>query len=1097
MRISTLLFGLKLLALGVLHAHEGRAQAINISTQRATVQDVFKQIEKQAGISFYYTESAIADVGLLTLDIKNKSLDDALAILGKQANLGFKRANNVVAVTKAPRIPREGNPVRIIEDNAGGATQHTITGRVLSEDGEPLVGATVTAKEINRAEITNTDGHFTFYDTPTGTVTVLTISFIGYETKEVRVRENLNAIVLTPSTSSLSEILVNKGYYTEKRALSTGSVGRVTAEEIETQPVSNPLAAMMGRVAGLDIVQQNGVPGGSFTVRVRGQNSIGNGNDPLYIIDGVPFTSTPLSSELTSGEILPQDGTGSLGGVSPLNYLNPADIASIEVLKDASATAIYGSRGSNGVVLITTKRGHVGQTKLSFNLYSGASRVANFADLLNTEQYLMMRHEGKRNDNAAILTSDYDLNGAWDTTRYTDWQKELLGGTANATNAQLTFSGGNTLTQFNLGGGYHRETTVFPGNNADQRFSGHFSLTNKSSDDKLSTTASINYSAGKSNFITKDLTGAAFDLVPVAPPLYTEDGKLNWQNNTWENPLRYLIAQYGANTTNLIGNVVVSYQILDGLQIKANIGVTNTKMDAIRTQPKDFVNPAMAPTIDHRTYFASTDFKNWIVEPQLTYSRIVGRGQLELLVGASLFEQFRSGSTMTGIGFSSEALMKNLGAANVIQGSNTYSQYRYGSVLGRVNYVYDNRYVIDVTGRRDGSSRFGPGKQFANFAALGGAWIFSNEAFIENLATFLSHGKLRVSYGTTGNDQLGDYEYMDSYTSVVAAGYMGNTGLAPVRLSNPTFAWEINRKFETGMELGFWNDRLFAEVSYYRNRSSNQLIGYSLPPTTGFFDVRANLPATVQNSGVEIQLSSIITERAHFSWKTALNLSLPRNKLVAFPNLEGSTIYANRLVVGEPMDILKLYHYTGVSPENGLYQFEDTNEDGVLNQTDRYVIRFVGRDYFGGMQNNIQFKRFDLSLFLQFVKQQGTNFRGSATIGGMTQQHGSVLRRWRQPGDETDVQRSGSSPQAGTAHSNFFMSDGIIADKSFIRLKNLSLSYALGNRINEGLRFQHAKLFIQGQNLLTFTNFIGMDPEAANGSLPPLRTITAGVSITL
>ncbi len=1090
---------------GLLHVSAaGTAQTVTLAGSNLPFEKVLDAIRQQAGYEVAVELAHLRQAKPVTVKAENMPVEAFLDLVLQGQPMEAKVANKTIYLSRKEAtsshsttgVPKVGMPNEPPNENLNLAFPE-VRGKVVDSLGNPLSGASIRVldAEGNRTSLqtqTDRNGEFVLKNVPEGAV--LEIAYIGYLTLEIKAIANIGTVVLRSSPSALEEVVVSTGYWETSRKMSPGNITKVIASDIDRQPVSNPLATLQALVPGMEIIQQNGVPGGGFTVRIRGRNSIGNGNEPLYVIDGVPFTSTAMTSANASGEILPQDGLNA-GGVSPLNYLNPADIESIEVLKDASATAIYGSRGSNGVVLITTKKGKPGKTQVTMNVYSGFSRVPRFIDLLNREQYMTMRREAKQNDNAPVNASDYDLNGTWDTTRHTDWQKELIGGTAKITDAQLAFSGGAELIQFTLGGGYHRETTVFPGKDADQRIAAHFSLTNISRDKKLKITTSVNYSAGKSNLLGADLTGNAVTLVPVAPALYDDTGNLNWENNSWENPLRYLKRQYSSNTVNLIGNSVLTYEFFTGLRFRANVGVTNTKLDAINVQPKSANSPTQAEAIEHRSVFANTDFRNWIAEPQLTYSKPIGNGQLELLAGASLFEQIRAAKTMTGIGFSSEALMKNLGAATTIRGGNTYEQYRYGSALGRINYTYDNKYIIDLTGRRDGSSRFGPGKQFANFGAIGAAWIFSDQAFVKQKMPYLSYGKLRSSLGLTGNDQLGDYEYLDTYRPVVATGYMGSVGLAPVRLSNPTFAWETNVKFETGLELGFVDDRFTAEISYYHNRSSNQLIGYSLPPTTGFTSIRANLPATVQNSGFEFLLTSVNIDRSDFKWKAMLNLSIPRNKLVEFPNLEGSPTYANMFVVGEPTSIRKLYRHLGVDSNTGIHQFEDINDDGRLNQDDRHIIKNLGRTCYGGMQNTLQYNGVELIFLIQVVRQLGMNPR-SGTPGYPTQLNQLFLDRWRRVGDETDVQRFGVSNPIFTAFENYMVSDAYVIDKSFLRLKNLSLSYTFMDKCIKRINIGQARVFLQAQNLFTLTRFKGFDPETADLTLPALRTVAIGLSIT-
>jgi TonB-linked SusC/RagA family outer membrane protein len=544
---------------------------------------------------------------------------------------------------------------------------------------------------------------------------------------------------------------------------------------------------------------------------------------------------------------------------------------------------------------------------------------------------------------------------------------------------------------------------------------------------------------------------------------------------------------------------MLAYDIISGLTIKANLGYTNINMKALTTNPISSRDPSVASSSSNLSVFSDRSFQTWIVEPQLTWRRKLGIGETNILIGATLQDQESEGLAQYARGFVNESLMGNIAAAStVFPLTSSYSQYRYAAVFGRVNYNLNDKYIVNLTGRRDGSSRFGPDKQFANFGAIGLAWIFSNERFMKNSLPFISFGKLRASYGITGNDQLGDYNFLDTYTST--GSYQGIVGLTPTRLSNPDFAWETNKKFETGIELGLMNSRISMELSYYDNQSSDQLVGYSLPPTTGFTGIQGNFPATVQNTGIEIQINASNIERKHFSWETSINLSIPRNKLIDFPNLESSSRYANTLVIGRSLNIRKLYHVIGVDSQSGIYQFTDVNEDGSLSVADRQTVRNVSQEFYGGIGNSFHFKGFELDILFQGVKQTGYNPIVSSWgyPGSLSNQSTTVLDRWQEEGDMRNMQKftSSFSPTA-IAYFNISSADMAIVDASFIRLKNVSLSYQVSEGLIEKLRVRNARIFIQGQNLFTITDYEGLDPESQAINLPPLRTIIAGIHLTI
>jgi hypothetical protein len=467
-------------------------------------------------------------------------------------------------------------------------------------------------------------------------------------------------------------------------------------------------------------------------------------------------------------------------------------------------------------------------------------------------------------------------------------------------------------------------------------------------------------------------------------------------------------------------------------------------------------------------------------------------------MGTTFQESIQEGETIQATGYTSDALLENiLAATNVNIASSSYTQYRYAAIFGRANYTWREKYIVNLTGRRDGSSRFGPGKQFGNFGAIGLAWIFSNESFVKSGVPFLSFGKLRSSYGSTGSDAIGNYQYLNSYLSTTYP-YNGSSGLVISRLANPDYSWETNRKLELGIELGFIKDAITFSASWYKNRSSNQLVGLPLPVITGQSSVQFNLPATVENTGWELQINTVNVKHSRFEWLTTFNVTIPKNKLVKFPNLDAFPAYNNIYKEGSSLFLKRTLQSNGVDPTTGSYTFADVNEDGSVSiDEDGKFLKEIAQSYYGGINNHIRFGRVQLDIFFQFVNQTGSNYMKSFSSPGMlSNQPNVVLGRWQEAGDNAIVQRYSSLTSISYIYNRF--SDNVISDASFIRLKNASLSWQLPEKWMKKLKITGAKLNLQGQNLLTFTNFLGMDPESQNVSfLPPLRVVAAGFQLTL
>jgi TonB-dependent starch-binding outer membrane protein SusC len=962
---------------------------------------------------------------------------------------------------------------------------HLVSGVVTDVTG-PLPGVIVTVKETSVSAVTDSSGKYAIAADGNAT---LVFSFIGLKNIEILIHDQTQInVLMTDDATTLKEVTINAGYYTVKDKERTGSISKISAKDIERQPVSNVLAAMQGRMAGVDIIQDGGTAGGGFQVKIRGLNSLrADGNSPLYIIDGVPYSSETIGySQTTTGMATP---------TSPLNSINPSDVESIEVLKDADATAIYGSRGANGVVLITTKKGKAGKTKFSISSSTGVGRVTQFLDLMNTEQYLAMRQQAYVNDGIATYPANaYDVNGTWDQTRYTDWQKELIGGTAEITDVQASVSGGSAQTQYLIGGSRRKETTVVPGDFNYNRTAFHFNMNHASDDSKFKVLFSGGYTLQDNKQPATDLTKLSRTLAPNAPALYDANGHLNWENNTFQNPIASLNSFSTVDTKDLVANTVLSYRILPNLEAKANMGYTSVKNHEQRLIPSTISNPSQNITSANSQLFDNfTERESVLFEPQLNWKKKFTNSTLDVLVGGTAQQQTTERLYAQGGGFASNALITNLSAASIkLIFTSDITEYKYQAFFGRVNYNYKEKYIVNATGRRDGSSRFGPGKQFATFGAVGAAWVFTNEKFLKDHKV-LSFGKLRMSYGTTGNDQIGDYQFLNTY-STTSLNYQGVVGLEPTRLYNPDFGWESSTKIEAAIETGFLNDRIFLTAAWYSNRSSNQLVGIPLPGTTGFTTLNANLDATVENKGIEVTLRTVNFSGKDFKWTTNFNISAARNKLVEFPGLAGST-FANTYVVGQPTSIIKVYEFTGVNPQTGLYEVADLNGDGIFNAAgDRQKVMDLTPKYFGGFQNQFQYKNWQLDFLFQFVKQQVSNYTPNVSAGYSVNQPTWMLDAWQQAGDTAPYQMytTGANSAAATAFSRYAASDAMIVDGSYIRLKNISLTYALP-MIVKGV---NCKLSLQGQNVLTFTHYKDGDPEFKyTNYLPPLRVFTAGVQL--
>jgi TonB-linked SusC/RagA family outer membrane protein len=1082
------------------------AQKVTLTAKNAPLAKVFKEITQQTNYTFLYTAQMLDNTKPVTVNIKGLSLEDALkqCFDGQPVTYTIKNQVIVVAV-KETRVPEKSNT-----ELPPTKEYHNI---VLNTNQERLPNASITIKRTKAGTLTNSSGYFKIDVLPGDT---LIVSYIGYQSVVVPVDTwGEKSIIMHEATNSLDQVVV-QAYGETSQRLTTSDIGKVTAADIEKQPVMNVLEALQGKVAGLDVTQTSGYASAPFKVEIRGRSAINSGfaADPLYIVDGVPLTVLEIAGNDaqrykygSTGFI--QNGTGvPAGGQSPLFSLNPSDIQSIEVLKDADATAIYGSRGANGVILITTKKGKVGKMSLDAYINEGVTHVTRYWDMLNTQQYVAMRKEALKNYGLAPDPAvDYDINGTWDTTRYTDWQKALFGGWGKSTDAQAAISGGSAQTVYRVGFGYAKTTDITTVSGSDQRGSLSFNLSSKSPDNQFTFTFSGNYTYTRSDMVSLP---AAITLAPDAPAIFDAQGNLNFggwggaDNNVNARgafPFATLEQPYVSTTNFLTSSVLLSYQVVKGLNASIHVGYNNAQADQTQLVPLASIDPFFGGTATSTWGYNSN--KNWIIEPLITYNSNIGNGTLNAVMGASEQQTNTDGISVQGSGYTNDDLIQSLASAPTIRlGNQNSGEYRYNAIFGRISYNWQNKYLLNLNGRRDGSSRFGPGKQFGNFGSVGAAWIFTEEKWLKDHLSFLSFGKLRGSYGTTGSDGVGDYQFLTQYSSVGTLPYGGTPSLKPTLEANPNFHWQVNTKLEGAVNLGFFHDRVDFQMAYYRDRTGNQLIQYPLPALTGFSYVTANSNALVQNSGLEFTAAFKVLDGNRFKWTMDFDLSVNHNKLLAYPNLAQSP-YASTYDIGQPLNIYHELKYTGVDPLTGLYTFYDKNHDGVItynpshpNDDDTYLVD-VDPKFFGGISMNFSYDNFALSMFFNFKKQIGINaFQNTQIPGSLNyNQPVEVLNRWQKPGDSNPYALFTPQDASGTFFPFFANSSGIYTDASYIRLSNLSLSYNLPSKWLKRIGVQRLSLFVHANNLLTITDYKGIDPETQNfGGLPPTRTIVGGLS---
>nr|WP_255411038.1 SusC/RagA family TonB-linked outer membrane protein [Flavobacterium sp. 1] len=966
--------------------------------------------------------------------------------------------------------------------------------------GMPLSGVTLSIPGTNFLEISGYDGQFSF-EIPDGKVT-LKVSYVGYKTREIAIEDQTKlTIKMTSDLSKLDEVIII-GYGTTTKRASTGSVVKITSEDIEKQPVTNILQTLQGRTPGVFVSQTSGYAGSDINISIRGRNSVDDYNLPLYIVDGIPYIGDDIKGQ--AQEVKNYVIKGAQKNTSPLNIINPNDIESIEILKDADATAIYGSRGANGVVLITTKKGVAGKTEFTINTNSGISEVANRVKTLDTPAYLNMLQTALTNGKANPSNSSTGIALTdWDKNTQTNWQDELIGGTANFNDFSASLKGGNETTNFLLSGAYHKETTVLPGDFGYNKFSTNFNINHTTLNKKLKIGATVMFATDKNKLPFFDITNYAITTAPNRP-IYNEDGTFYWASTYFSdiNPLASLGKRVEDKGNNLITSFNIKYEIVKGLSFKTDFGYGIAEMTTKQTLPATASNYAYYNLYkislnNLRSYTVSNNnTNNFTIDPQLNYSTPLWKGNLTALVGGSW--QTRKAEMPSYVNtsvYSADNLIGITGSAATVKSYNSSTEYKYLSMFSRLNYNIFNKYIFNANFRRDGSSRFGENKKYGNFGSVAAAWIFTEEDFLKE-ASWLSFGKLRSSYGEVGSDGAQDYGYANTFLASTYGN--GNASMAATRIANPNYQWQVSKKFEAAMDLNFLDDRISFTAAFYRNVTGNQLVPYSISPQSGFISYQANLGAEVENKGWEFTLSTTNVHTKKLNWNTSFNISTNANKLLAFPGIE-YTSYYSQYVVGRPLNSMYLFKYTGV--QNGVPQFEDANGDGKISTGladtkvgDRQYLGATYPKYYGGISNSISYKTFSLDFLFQFVKQNGRTLMSST---GIQPGYPYGLANF-QVDEYNDYLAQGNALSSNylPSYFNYMGSNATIVDASYLKLKNVSASYIIPLDQNTQKIIKNIRVSLQGQNLVTFTKYKGFDPESPGLVLPPLRTVTIGTQLT-
>jgi TonB-dependent starch-binding outer membrane protein SusC len=987
----------------------------------------------------------------------------------------------------------------------------TITGKVvLATDGSPLPGATVALKGSNTGTSTDADGNYRLNIPTKGAV--LMFSYISLVTQEISAgnRAIIN-VEMSENPTLLNEVVVTGYNATQKKDI-LGSITSISPAKFKDIPVAGFDQALQGQAAGVQVTQSSGTPGGGVAVRIRGNTSISASNRPLFVVDGIPVLDDAVSGRSFGGQ---NDNT--------LTFVNPNDIESMQVLKDASAKAIYGSRAANGVVLITTKRGKMNsRTSVSFDVQRGVVDIIKKTKMLTATELLQLQREAVTNagqdpDKRGLIA------GVTDGVN-TDWLDAILR-RGIYQQYQLSASGGNDKTRFYLSGNMRDEEGVQL-NNRFTRYSTAINLDHKASQKfTLSTNLSLAFTRNDrvkgDNFLDGVYSGAIKSLPYYSP--YNEQGELYGPNSANYagfpnfNPVaQAVLPRFRTYGTKILAGVSAQYEILKDLRLTNKVSLDYNNSEEDQYESSATAIGGFLPSVGGKGYgvFITNTVYTLLNSTTLTYNyNINDQHHFSGLLGGEILQTRGRNSFASGRIFPSDDF-------TYINSSGVQDQAGSGANLnglvsgfGEVRYDYKEKYLATATARYDGSSRFGQNKRFGFFPSFSLGWRLSEESFLKSL-DFVQDVKLRASYGFTGNERIGDFTYLGTWA---ASSYSGATGVSPSNLNNPLLQWENTREANIGLDASFFNGRLSTVIEVYDNLTDRLLFNQPIPRTTGFSGFQGNI-GNVSNRGIEFTLSTVNFDRSAtkgLRWNTDLNISRNINKVVSLvddrPIFRGYTAdgvsNTNVILPGQPLGTFWGLKFLGVDAATGNAIYEDKNDDGRISPDDGQVIGTAQPKFIGGLTNRISWRNFDLSFFFQFsYGNQVLNFSNTTLLNnGVNLENNQVvaaLRRWQKPGDITDVPRYELGNTFNNFHSSRFIEDG-----SYLRLKNVAFGYNLPARWLNKVKVNNARLYATAINLWTLTRYSGADPEVStlDGSttaqgidfftLPQTKNITVGLTI--
>ncbi len=1151
MKLTTLFL---IVSLFQLQANESYAQKkkVTLTLEDVSIEEVLDEIESLTEFKFIYKDKTVDYQKIVSVNVKRKQIKFILQKLFTGSNIIYKVVDKQIILKPGEIIPKVNNEKVFINELK--PQKIVVSGTVTDESGQPLPGANILEKGTTNGTQTDFDGKFSL--TATNSNAILIVSYLGFITNEVSINGQANlSISLQEDSAKLDEVVVI-GYGSANKRNLTGAIGSLRSQELEDQPVTSFDQGLAGRLPGVDISQSGGAPGGGVSVNIRGVSSISGGTSPLYVIDGVPLSSS-TGGAFAQG----QSGEGSFDttySLNPLSTINPSDIESIQVLKDAAAAAIYGSRGSNGVILITTKKGRQGEKPtVSFNTYTGFQRVDNKVDVMNAQEFAEYTKLARDNswiakdpiNNSANdpqnIRSAQDryapylipyLNGGGTGLTDTDWQDEIFRN-AQVQNYELSVRGGTAKTNYFISGNYFDQEGVVI-NSGLKRYSARLNVNTEISD-KVRFGINLNPSFTDHNIVQTErnwwkegliITALMYhpNLSPRNPDGSLRLGEMINTNNSGqssvaviENPVA--LAELIDNTltqTRILGNTFAEIDLHKNFTFKTSLGVDVNFLDRSYYRPKVLnwrSEPAPTSNFNYAWTNNSSSF-NWLVENTITYDKTFNENHnFNVLLGQSAQKERNRRQFTDGRNFPNDNVI-TLNAAQTTSGFTEEIQSSLLSYFGRVSYNYKDKYLLSASIRRDGSSRFGANTKWGTFPSVSGGWRISDEDFWSKDAT-INQFKLRASYGETGNTEipffggaalLGDASYVfdDSVT----------TGLAPASSPNPDLSWETTKTFDVGIDFSLFNSQINISADYYKSSTEDLLLNVAVPSTTGFVSSLQNI-GELENTGFEFIISTS-QNFGNLTWNGSFNVSTNENRIVSLgPGqdrfLTGSGLNNPSFIlqVGESIGSFYGYQVNGIFESQaqfdstphlegqnqgvGDFIYADTDNDGDVDADDRTILGNSNPDFSWGFTSDFKYKGFDLSFNL--IGKHGVE-RFNATHRYAAETWGNNLAAYLRPGAPRPVWGVGTN-----SHSR--SSSWHVEDASFIRLRNITLGYSLPEKLLENNFLNKVRIYVSALNAFTITDYSGYNPEVSNqgdavrsgedfGNYPSAQSFTLGLNVS-